>query len=414
MPRPCRLTALTRSALALPLPLLFLLSSPACTGAEGDATASGSSATTARDAGRLGERLGPSDVTVLWPLREPGSAGDLLGPDAPLGDGKKLLPDSLSARVGQLVEHFTAEESARRLRVVCTRFDPCARTASAGPDRCVGQMRFVLQPLASTGGAVVAQDAAVHLFYEVSEPETARLASELAALPGAPDARPLGAVSARLERDGGEYGPRLRAVISDFGARATLSRVTFMRNVDVKGNAWVFGGFDVDASGRPKDLVVPRVGGSEQRVVSQGSFPFTFSASPAPSGDDTLGLLLDPTRLGILAEANPEGARRRVHAGFEAALGLENPTIHDATTADCASCHVAGSARAVAERAAKDLGMTLPSSRRFPGEPATQPAPSTAADVLRACGYVGGAPTVSRRTKNESAVAAEKMEGLLR
>jgi hypothetical protein len=136
--------------------------------------------------------------------------------------------------------------------------------------------------------------------------------------------------------------------------------------------------------------------------------------SPAPSGDDTLGLLLDPTRLGVLSDANPDAARQRIQTGFDAAVALENPSIHDATTADCASCHVVGAARSFAERAAKDRAIGLSSARRYAGEPTSSVTPGSAAEALRACGYVGRVPTLSVRTRNESVVAAAKMEELRR
>ena len=228
-------------------------------------------------------------------------------------------------------------------------------------------MRLVLQPLLETDGVLGAQDAAVHLFYDLAAADKPALA---------------GAIAAHTE---------LPILIHDFTGRATLTRVTFIRNTDVKGNGWMFGGFDI-REGTPTALTVPRVAGNTQSIVINGSGPFGASVAPAPAGADTLGLLLDPTRLDILKDANPAAAQLQIANGISAATALEDPAKHDATNADCASCHLAETAR--------KLGQALPPLL-------------TAADTLRACGYVGNRPVKSQRTINESVLAAQRMGALL-
>lgn len=296
-------------------------------------------------------RFAASDVTVLAPL----TSLDTMTPRA------GLVPDDLASRIGMLVEHYPAEDSLERLRVVCTRFDPA------------GQIRLVLQPLIVTDGVLGAQDAAVHVFYDLDAPTTRALASRLA--------------------EPHEAG----VVMREFVARGTLSRVTFLRNTDVKGNGWSFGGFDV-RGGQPMALEVPRTGGHGQNVIIHGAGPFATSLAPAPEGEGTLGLLLDPVRLGVLFDANPDAARARIDEGVSAAFALEDPAKFTTDTADCASCHVAESARiyGVARKAGTGPERTF-----------------TAPETLRACGYVGTRAIVSRRTQNESAVAAQKMGELL-
>jgi hypothetical protein len=301
-------------------------------------------------------KLSADDVTVLVPL----SSLDAMT----ARDG--LLPDAIASQVGQLVEHYTADDTLARLRVVCARFDACAPSFVGGP-ACNGEVRLVMQPLLETDGVLGAQDAAVHLFYDLGVADKPALANAIAAHSDLP------------------------TLIHDFTGRATLTRVTFIRNTDVKGNGWVFGGFDVRA-GIATALTVPRVSGNTQSIVINGSGPFGASIAPAPSGTDTLGLLLDPTRLDILKDANPAAAQQQIDNGISAATALEDPQKHDATNADCASCHLAETARR--------LGQALP------------PLP-TAADTLRACGYVGGRPVKSQRTVNESALAAQRMGALL-
>jgi hypothetical protein len=382
--------------------VLLSLASAAC--AAGADQAGSSEAAASED-----KSLGLSDVTVLAPLPTPDALATMLG-------AKELVPLALGASIGQLVEQFAPEDTLGRLRVVCTRFDPCAPKPGGDPHACIGEVRLVLQPLLVRDGVVGAQDAAVHVFYDLDAATTRDVATRLAAMPGARAAGPLG-VSARLSPQGGAYASKLDALVRELTSpgHGELSRVTFLRNVDVKGNGWTFGGFDVHG-GVATPLTIPRVGGSEQRVVvNGGAWPFATSLSPAPSGDDTLGLLLDPPRLGILADASADGAKQRVATGFAAALALENPTRHDATTADCASCHVAASARTFARQFAAQRALgPLPEGGAYPGGAAADAAPATkAAETLRACGYVGDEPVISQRTVNDSVLAARRMGALL-
>lgn len=347
------------------------------------------------DAVQARASLAPEDVTVLAPLPAPGDVDTLAGPDEVLATGEKLLPDAIRPRVGQLVEELTADEAMKRLRVVCTRFDPCAPKPGGARDACIGEIRVVLQPLVESGGELSALDAAVHVFYDLDAATTRALADRLVAQRGSRDV------------------VRVRETVRAIAGRGELSRVTFQRNVDVKGNTWVFGGFDVRA-GEATPLAVPRVGGSEQRIVVNGAWPFGVNLAPAPTGDATLGALLDPVRLDLLFDMNPASAKARVAEGHTAALELENPTLHDAASADCASCHVAGAGRQLAEDIASARGLgALSDAQRFDA-PAAAPVEHRAAAALRACGYAGKTPILSQRTLNESARAAQKMGALSR
>jgi hypothetical protein len=302
--------------------------------------------------GDSSSRFAASDVTVLAPLT---TLDEMTSRDA-------FLPDAIASKIGMLVEHYPAEDTLGRLRVVCTRFDP------------VGQIRVVMQPLLVTDGVLGAQDAAVHVFYDLDAPTTRELAARLASPHDVPD------------------------LTKEFTARGKLSRTTFLRNTDVKGNGWTFGGFEIDA-GAVTPLVIARTGGNEQNVIVNGTGPFASSLAPAPAGEDaTLGILLDPVRLGIMFDSNPDAAKAQIDKGISGALALEDPAKFDSNTADCASCHLAESARIFG--AAKKAGVAP--TRTF-----------TAPETLRACGYVGSKAVMSQRVQNESAVAARKMGALL-
>jgi hypothetical protein len=381
-----------------PAPALFAASLLVCFACGRSETNAGAGAEAAAET--AGAALGLGDVTVLAPLPPADHLDTLLGANG-------ILPDAIASEIGQLVEQFTPDDTRARLRAVCTRFDPCAPKPGGDSHACIGEMRLVFQPLLVRDGGLAAQDAAVHVFYDLDATTTRELARRLVGLADEAPPQLLG-VSARLARGDAAYASAFRQLVTDLAARGELSRVTFLRNVDVKGNSWTFGGFDLHA-GVATPLANPGVGGSEQSVVIHGSGPFVFSLSPAPSGDATLGLLLDPTRLEILADANPDAAKARVTTGFGAALALENPTKNDASTVDCVSCHVAEAARVFAQDFAARSGFALDPSSAFsadanPGSPA-----ATAAETLRACGYVGAKAVISQRTVNESTVAARKM-----
>ncbi len=307
-----------------------------------------------------------ANVTMLAPL-----STAMLTAATVVGNGK-LLPDAARAAVGQLVEHVTAGDSDAALRVVCTRIVPCEKALlhdANADDTCAAQVRFVLQPVHADTGA---DDAAVHVFYELPAAAKPALARSLAA------------------------GPVDAAATAALG---TLARVTFVRNVDVKGNGWVFGGFDATLA----PLTIPRIAATEQRIVTNGDFPFAISLSPKPPIDagPQLGLLLDPVRLGILFDADPDRAKALVLAGDDAARALEDPRQHDTADTDCASCHVAGAARNVAAVNAAAHGFALAAAA-----PAAFGA--TPAEALRACGYAGTAAVMSARLVNETSLAAAK------
>jgi hypothetical protein len=329
----------------------------------------------------------PSTLSLDVVTQVPTLASATLGPSG-------IVPDAVD--VGALVEHYTAAESRAALRVVCTRFEPCARSVADPANTCIGQVRFVLQPvLRDETGAPYAQDAAVHVFYELPRDAMHAVARKLAALPSAHEQRAL----APVDRD-----PR---VSLDAVAAGRAVRVTFVRNVDVKGNTWDFGGFDL-GSGAIVPLVVPRTSATEQRIVVNGSWPYGISISPRPSTEPDLGALLDPTRLGILADSSPDVAAARVSSGYAAALSIEDPTQHDASNVDCASCHVAGAARRVAiESRLAELAPPAPVVRGVPLDALANG--KGQAEILRACGYAGKTAVVSQRTVNESALAAVRM-----
>lgn len=96
-------------------------------------------------------------------------------------------------------------------------------------------------------GDTGARDAGVHVFYDLSATATKLLARQLAA---------------------GTVNPITAAEMG------TVSRVTFVKNVDVKGNAWVFGGLDAK-DGAFVPISIPR-------VVTNGGFPFSASIRPRP------------------------------------------------------------------------------------------------------------------------------------
>jgi hypothetical protein len=95
---------------------------------------------------------------------------------------------------------------------------------------------------------------------------------------------------------------------------------------------------------------------------------------------------------------------------------LENPSLSDRNTADCLSCHAATGVRLSGEYgfSFKVDGVSASVPRGITGFPAPGALPNHPLDWnLRSFGYFGLVPTVSMRTVNEGAGAAELINKIM-
>lgn len=346
----------------------------------------------------------PDDLSMLYPLPAKGKEADLMSP-SDSGARGPLLPAAFASKLPTLA----SGASTSMLRVVGIRIDPCFPVDGASDAKgCKNEIRLVLQPIHvdAEGKTLVADDAAVHLFYEMPRTELTSVVKELVALrraEGGFRTKALG-VHPILVRQGvaGSFAKGVEKIVLAHAGQQNLIRVTFMTRTNSRQTQWTFGGFDVK-SGKLVASPIATLGTETVQTLNNGGFGGAprFSATPEPKAKDDLTVLFD----GIGAASATKTARQ---AAFDAALRTENPTMNSPNTTDCASCHVAGAARNHAETKldVKSAG----NANRF-----TQtklPLTNTTEGVLggenvRAFGYLGNKPAIAQRTINETAAVTD-------
>jgi hypothetical protein len=368
--------------------------------------------------------LGLADVSVLFPLPTSLTDPALLRLDSP-GNGGPLLTQ---ARFDALpVFHVNAPggTSYADWRIVAARLDPCFPSLAlltTNPAACRRQVRLIAQPMGpaadGSGGPIAAQDAAIHLLYDLSEAEFATLAARWIAVrtPRSSDpARALGVhVEIAAEGNAGPIATELRATILAHAGTATLSQLTFMEG---RGVAWAFGGLRI-INGQATPIAIHGTGATDQTTTSDNIGIFNFQPA-SPEGTAMLSIagefVPDPNGNiggGTVKLTAPPAA---LQAALTQSLAFDDPTQLDADTADCAGCHAATRARA---RAAT-LGASADALPRFALAPYNLGIDAQAPFVTsmlqqRAFGYNGTFAIWNQRVVNESAaVAAELTTELL-
>lgn len=345
----------------------------------------------------------PDDLSVLYPLPAKGKEAELMSP-ADSGARGPLLPAAFASKLPTLASGATTS----MLRVVGVRIDPCFPVEGASDAKgCKNELRLVLQPIHpdADGKALVADDAAVHLFYEMPRIELTAMIKDLVALrraEGGFRTKSLG-VHPILVRQGtaGTFAQGVEKIVLAHAGQQSLIRVTFMTRTNSRQTQWTFGGFDVKA-GKLVASPIATLGTETVQTLNNAGFGGAprFSATPEPKAKDDLTLLFD----GIDAAAATKGARQ---AAFDAALRTENPTMSSPNTTDCASCHVAGAARSYAEKL--DVKVSGNENRftqtKLPLTNTTQGI--VGGENVRAFGYLGKNPAIAQRTIHETAAVTD-------
>jgi len=365
---------------------------------------------------KLTAMVGVDDVSILYPLPgDPRLRTALLGADE---DGPRgpLLPREVHRALPPLDTLMPNDEGYHLLRVVGVRLDPCFPGLGVNDERdCLNQVRLVMQPvvLEPKGTGLTTMDLAVHLFYGLTRDELAGLLQEIVDLRGASAIErsdgPVG-IHPALAREGVE-GPLARGLRSALLARIgreNLTRVTFM-GVEQVGQAWRFGGFDVQGGGLVP-MKIPLVDVTEETFQNRDLAGATFSyaatgpISPAP---DDIRLLFDPA---LLASATDEQRR----TAYRHALRIESPRTNSPATIDCATCHVTMAARRFAERTHGLSPAGMSDLYQHPRGAPLGGATVERTNELRAFGYFDARPSISQRTVNETAEVVEHVNARVR
>ncbi len=356
-----------------------------------------------------------NDVSVLFPLPSTIEEAAQLSL-ASAGKGGPLLTEARFAAIPVFADNPLPERAYDRWRIVAARIDPCFPDLAvlvSNPAAC-RRLRLVAQPLATDPlGAVVADDAAIHLLYDLSAADfDAMTVAWLAvATDQTRDPRTTLGIHPVIANEGlaGPTATTLREVaITTYAGAATLSQYTF---VEGRGVAWEFGGLRVDGAGQNALPIHGIEDASGQVTVSDTDG--VFGVSPASAEVRAMEPLAGEVTGGGVGggEVTLTASAAAITAALRMTLTVDDPTLLNADTVDCASCHLATRAR---ERA-RTLGASSAGLPRFAiagfdlslgdlGSAAASP------QQQRAFGYNGREAMWNQRVVNESAAVAAALQ----
>jgi hypothetical protein len=403
-----------------------------------DVRADDSAAAAAPSEPRAG--LDVTDVSILFPKRlgVGATSPKITAEERNSVDGSDILPASVfddilaHAEAAQALSAETAAAKKRsNWRVQAFRVTPCnppddlAGAGFAGEipqDRCVVQLRVILQPLASGESTTRVVDAAIHLLYELgtglTSPEAAAIADELAALkaatPVVTDGAPLGVhpgLRAQLfnAADARPFEAKVKAFLLRHASAERLRRATALIG-NQQADLWFFYGGDVrqaDGAFRWSAFKLANNGGQATtqvlRLSTQGGTSMTPAASPL-SGFSADGF----------ANVFP-----RTEAALQAMAAVDDPRRVTSENTDCGSCHITsqGSARLGAEQIASvERYRPAAGVTGYPLNPpyALDGALQRELRNVRNFGYFINRPTVSLRVVNETAEAVRLFNTVVR
>ncbi|MBL8718988.1 MAG: hypothetical protein JNL79_23595 [Myxococcales bacterium] len=372
-------------------------------------TACGSSSTPAAetdsgvdipDVGTL-PRVSSQDVSILFPL---GTRLEAL----PTADGI-LSRDAFAKVPAALDARQIPGDPYAALRIVAVRLDPCFGVLAGATEGCRPQVRVVLQQLRVEAGQVVADDGAVHAFFDLGREELVAFAKDVVALGklnGGVTPGPLG-VHPILEKQGadGAFGKAFVARLRAVTRPEKLRRMTFFVRTAARASTWNFGVFDGAALTR---ATVFGTSASEVTLTAMVGEGPMGARTPATTSAD------DPMLLANVSTADAASPADRAKA-FAAALRVENPKKHTPDTVDCVSCHVAEVARRIGEArfglsAAGHVDAFVTSADT--SKVGTTVTPSL--ENVHAFGWLGRDVGISQRTAFESALAAQALDAMVR
>lgn len=351
-------------------------------------------------------RVATTDVSILYPLPERGTAGLLRASDG-TGLGPLLPREAFSTVFGRGSLDFEHPSTYEALHLVGVRLDPCGHRAAGVP--CTSEVRAVFQGVApDTKGTTLAADGGVHVMYDVPAGELDEMLREILTAKrasgdtGSEELGPHPILAAQgLE---GAFGKTLRAIVLRHVGERRIARVTtFDHNFDPDSDGWTFTIHD-RVNGKYVAGTIPGIEQPGQTVAGTPARALSLAETSAeafggPSAKDPVAALV--------SSARREAPAATLQKAFEAALRVEDPSVHTAASTDCANCHLAEGAH----RIGKELfGMNEPAGF-LPG--VSRRDERTSVTNLHAFGYLDRSVSITLRTAAESADVAREMERTL-
>ncbi len=303
-----------------------------------------------------------------------------------MGDGSPLISRNLFDRLPPLTVTDEPEALYAALSTVGVRLDACFREGTA--QTCRPQVRLVLQPVFDSSEGITTRDAAIHVFFSVTEVELEEVVRKLSLLrekTGVGVTAGLTGPHPGFENAGWVDGAR--AVLLPLLATARIVRATAM-SVHASNEAWIFSGLEVSA-GTFTEIVVPTLAPAVTgHVTSTGAREaIAITLDPPSAAEPMLSTVLQ-------SSTREQASGAELRAGVEAVLRLEDPQTHNPGTVDCASCHVAATAKwfLMNQSPVVAVDSALPSGEVYSNSRA-----------MRAFGYFFQTPALSPRVQRETA-----------
>lgn len=366
-----------------------------------------------------GSKWDLNDVSILYPLPKSIADDGAMIQLRDRGRGGPLLPERYLDQTPALSQFQNKIDERNSLRVVAVRIDPCFADTIVV---CRRQIRLSWQPLVRLpDGRITSVDAALHSFYDLTDEEFSAFLNELSQVRRTQGFSSRGwplQVHPVLRAQGlnGGFAQSLKQLVLKYAGEENLRKLTFMvvRGPEV---FWGFGGYDIDEYGRVFPIEIPRMGS----IVVHQSF-----VNHSRAGDDFVRAILSPTPIeGERLDLFIRGSAKLTQSGISeeeivqalrAGHMAENPGRHNPNTLDCVSCHLAQSVLDFGERLFPALAVVArtPDVVYENSQFTLSQAGSGMGGAerpwhtrnLRAFGYFGSTPAISRRVIHESAEAA--------
>ncbi len=358
--------------------------------------------------------VGTTDVSILYPMPLLGQSTDFLRP-TDVGTYGALLPKAAFDIVvpNDRIDAATniPKSGYAELALVSLRLDHCSARKGSG---CTSEIRAVFQALYTTTEGVsgmAAADGGLHVIYEVSESELLTTMKQILTLKKAQGglASQILDVHPILAQQGldGAFAKGLRAILLEHLGAERIARITFFdHNFGFEQDGWLFTIFD-RSGGTFVPKNIPKLSEERPSQIVVGSGPLdgpiqdtnVFDSENSETKDDVRPLF----KINSSALALPQPA-------YDAALRIQNPTLHDAESTDCANCHLAEGARL----RAKTFHEFSDAAAFEHARPLGYKSERTSVTNLHAFGWMHRQVSIMQRTANESVIVADWMEQKLK
>lgn len=408
--------------------------------------------------------LGLNDVAILLPYQtlpgllgqaptlfdKPDPARFAPGTDALPLDGESFVPNALLQEISAILmddqaihekEKFAfgtvgnpiveknvtakgAEERSSPYRFVSMRIDPCANILHINGDMrsCERNIRLVFQPLHLENGKVTAIDSNIHAIYQPDEKTFLSFVNgvrNLRAAAGAADRDEPLSPQPVIAREGLEspYFHGLLGLMHRYLRASSLKRVAFFGDTNTEHlGHWPMVAVNVHdrkAVRAPLFKLAFQPGEEVKPVQRIEGATSGFLQEPMPRGDMKPSLFPsvtqpeDPSEMEAFIKAF-------LNEKYQAALQVENPDIHDPSTADCATCHMAVSTRLILAREMRGMGLTPSETDAYKSQSFNLKSDVTAEfsqQALQIFSYFKTEPKIAPRAVHDAAASADFLNG---